>query len=400
MSRNKEKDFDWYSKENVSDQEDFELSGESDDNIEQVSNDSSTEQSGSESEDISCNDTSEKFFIGKDKTTKWFSSPENKKVKTRKHNIVIRLPGVKTAAKNAQSILECWELFFTKNMIEKIVNFTNIQLDKLRRNYKNAKDVRPTSEIEIRAVLGLLYMIGVKKGNHVNLKEFWASDGTAPDFFRASMNLQRFYVLINALRFDNIHTRDERTKLDKLAAIREIFDMFNDKCKECYTPGQYLTIDEMLESFRGRCSFRQYMPKKPAKYGLKMWALVDSRLFYTSNIEIYGGKQPNGPFNISNSVDQVVKRISAPILGTGRNITMDNYFASIPLAVDLLDHHRTTVVTTLRKNKREIPPQFLQTKGKAVNSSMFGFTEKCTLVSYVSKKKQKCADVVFPAQFW
>ncbi|XP_043462873.1 piggyBac transposable element-derived protein 4-like [Leptopilina heterotoma] len=389
MSANNDNNFEWFEKEVLFDHED-QNSDDDDfpDQLEENFDNTDTEQSDSENEEFNDNNNKETFFIGKDKTTKWSASPGNKNVRTRKHNIIKKLPGVKGEAKNAKSILECWQLFFTDSMIKKIVEYTNIRLDKIKRNYKRERDVRPTSVIEIRAVFGLLYLIGTKKSNHLNLEELWTTDGTAPDYFRAAMSLQRFYQLLNAIRFDNIHTREERIKSDKLAPIREIFEAFNNNCKKHFTPGQNVTLDEMLESFRGRCSFRQYMPIKPAKYGIKVWAIVDSRLFYTVNLEIYPGKQQNGPYNVSNAVNEIVKRVSEPILNTGRNITMDNYFSSIPLAIDLVTNCRTTIVSTLRKNKREIPPEFVAVKGRNICSSKFGFTEKCSLVSYVPKKNK------------
>lgn len=49
----------------------------------------------------------------------------------------------------------------------------------------------------------------------------------------------------------------------------------------------------------------------------------------------------------------VVKHISEPILNSGRNITMDNWFTSIPLVIDLLDNFNTTVVGTIKKKTRK-----------------------------------------------
>jgi len=71
------------------------------------------------------------------------------------------------------------------------------------------------------------------------------------------------------------------------------------RCKENYTVGENRTIDEMLEGFRGRCSFLQYIPNKPNKYGIKIQALVDSRTFYTSNMEVYVGTQPDSPLIVT-----------------------------------------------------------------------------------------------------
>ncbi|KAG8223927.1 hypothetical protein J437_LFUL003735 [Ladona fulva] len=50
-----------------------------------------------------------------------------------------------------------------------------------------------------------------------------------------------------------------------------------------------------------------------------------------------------------------------PILGTCRNVTVDNWFTSVPLAEDLLQS-KLTLVGTIKKNKRELPQQMVYTK--------------------------------------
>lgn len=105
-------------------------------------------------------------------------------------------------------------------------------------------------------------------------------------------------------------------------------------------------------------------------------------------MEIYAGKQPEGPFRLDNDSMSVVRRFCRPIYNSGRNVVCDNWFTSIPLAIELLKRQRLTLVGTLRKNKREIPPLFVATKERKVCSSMFGFGEECLLVSYVPKKNK------------
>ncbi|XP_023220256.1 piggyBac transposable element-derived protein 4-like [Centruroides sculpturatus] len=190
-------------------------------------------------------------------------------------------------------------------------------------------------------------------------------DGTGLEIVRIVMSEKRFKFLLCNLRFDDKNLRKERIKTDKLAAVRDMVDIFVKSCQKNYSISEYCTIDEKLEGFRGRCGFRQYMPKKPQRYGIKIYVLADARMYYTYNFEIYCGKQPEGPYSISNSPDQVVKRLINPITKSGRNLTVDNWFTSYSLFSDLL-RDRITMVETIRKNKRELPLQFTDVRGRKV----------------------------------
>ncbi|KAG5879085.1 hypothetical protein JTB14_006353 [Gonioctena quinquepunctata] len=65
-------------------------------------------------------------------------------------------------------------------------------------------------------------------------------------------------------------------------------------------PKNHSTITRTMRS--SKCTIhRQYIPNKPAKYGLKIQALVDSRSFYVLNMEIYAGEQPAVPPDIDDS---------------------------------------------------------------------------------------------------
>ncbi|CAH2088897.1 unnamed protein product [Euphydryas editha] len=65
---------------------------------------------------------------------------------------------------------------------------------------------------------------------------------------------------------------------------------------------------------------------------------------------------------------------------------MDNWFMSIPLIDDLLNDFSLTCLGTLRKNKKEIPQEFTQTRGRQGHETYFGFKNNATLVSYVPKR--------------
>ena len=38
-----------------------------------------------------------------------------------------------------------------------------------------------------------------------------------------------------------------------------------------YQPGRELSVDEMMIGTRRRITFRQYLPKKPAQFGIKVF---------------------------------------------------------------------------------------------------------------------------------
>ncbi|KAL5239115.1 hypothetical protein ACI65C_006525 [Semiaphis heraclei] len=80
------------------------------------------------------------YYLGKDNKTKWFFDPPSNKIRTRRRNIVLHLPGVKRVARDAVSILDCWKLYFPNSDIDNIVKCTNIYLDKLRQNYSNQRN--------------------------------------------------------------------------------------------------------------------------------------------------------------------------------------------------------------------------------------------------------------------
>nr|XP_023024488.1 uncharacterized protein LOC111512584 [Leptinotarsa decemlineata] len=201
-------------------------------------------------------------------------------------------------------------------MVQKIVEYANQFIEKVAHSYKDKYDVRYTDITEIKALIGLLYLAGVHKGGRTTIYELWATDGTGLEIY--------------------VDTREKRKKTDNLAPIRELFEEVNGKFRNHYSPGEYVTIDEMLSAFRGRCAFRMYIPNKPARYGIRIYSLVDDRMYYTFNMEVYIGTQPAGPYQVSNKSLDVVVRMTEPIHDSKRNITMDNWFTSIPLAQSLL----------------------------------------------------------------
>ncbi|XP_050314861.1 piggyBac transposable element-derived protein 4-like [Anthonomus grandis grandis] len=310
----------------LSDAEDSE--GE-EDAVENQLESSDTEQEISSEDDEEVEEPVVKMILGKDKITRWKLQMPVQNVRTRLHNIVSHLPGVKGAARNARSVLACWSAFFDDDILNLIVSNTNKYIFSKKDSYSRERDYKITNLSEIKAFIGLLYMAEFHRNSRLNTADLWAIDNSGIELLRITMSRNRFHFPMQNVRFDEKETRNERKICDKLAPIRDLFKMFVEKCQQNYSVGEYVTVDEMLLPFRGKCSFRQYIPSKPSNYGIKILALVDSKMFYTTNLGIYVRVQPVGPYKVDNSAISVVKRLCAPLSGSGRNITGDNSLASI-----------------------------------------------------------------------
>ncbi|XP_050338705.1 piggyBac transposable element-derived protein 4-like [Bactrocera neohumeralis] len=282
---------------------------------------------------------------------------------------------------------DAFKLFISDEILNIVLYHTNAKISQLRNKYQSRNaTVSNTSLMELKALLGLLYLSAVLKSNHLSTDILFDTSYSG-DRYRATMSRHRFEFLLNSLRFDDMTTREERKKKSSFAPISEIWDIFVDSCTKNFKPGSYVTIDEQLVGFRGRCPFRMYIPNKPNKFGIKIVMVCDVATKYVINAEPYLGKSTNTQGK--QLANYFVEGLTKPLHGSNRNITMDNWFTSIPLATKLLSNpYSMTIVGTLRKNKAEIPPELLDTKSRQCGSSRFVYNENMTLVSFQPKQNR------------
>ncbi|XP_067004451.2 piggyBac transposable element-derived protein 4-like [Anabrus simplex] len=267
----------------------------------------------------------------------------------------------------------------------RFVKYTNQYIDSVKAKFARDRDAKETDLIEIQAFIDLLYLAGAYRANRRRLEELWGTEGDGIEKFGLVMSIKRFEFLIRCIHFDDRTSHSQWKEYDRFCPIRELFDCFVHNCQKNYIPGENVTIDEMLPGFCGKCGFRQYIQSKPTKYGIKIFPLVDARMFYTYNMEIYAGRQPEGPYKVSNKPSDVVKRLAEPIFDTVCNITCDNWFSDIDL-VNYLKEKKLSYVGTVRKNKKQLPPSFVNVRGRDQYSSLFGFNNGNTSISYIPKK--------------
>ncbi|GBO99332.1 hypothetical protein EVAR_91866_1 [Eumeta japonica] len=138
----------------------------------------------------------------------------------------------------------------------------------------DSDDGTPTTLAQIRSLMSTMSILNTSNQSF--------NQGRTSCTIRINTNgLQYLETRTRCIRFDDKNTRRERRESDRLAPM--YVEKFIENCKKWYKPGSYITVDEQLVGFRGRCPFRMYIPNKPNKYGLKLVMVADSS---TKNLKL------------------------------------------------------------------------------------------------------------------
>ena len=78
----------------------------------------------------------------------------------------------------------------------------------------------------------------------------------------------------------NFHLRDTSNSLqyDPLFKIPNFINLILPPFESNFYPGCDLSVDEAMTGYKGRIFFRQYMPVKNTKWGIKVWEMCDSEI--------------------------------------------------------------------------------------------------------------------------
>ncbi|XP_050338292.1 piggyBac transposable element-derived protein 4-like [Bactrocera neohumeralis] len=258
-------------------------------------------------------------FVARD-GTEWMKEPNVSRQVLRQN--IIRERSGPARCTEMLSIEQTFKCFMNVEMADKIMRHTNKLAKETYNAYKNAhpnttpKSWTLVSITELYTFFGILFMTGANHSNGEHVRDLWSVKNYS--LYRATMGFNRFFSILRFLRFDDKNTRATRLLTDKAAPINELWTMINNNLAAHYKPSSCLTIDEQLFLYRGRTRFTQYIPSKPAKYGVKVWWICDATNAYPLHGQIYTGQTETG--RETNQGERVVKDLSAKYQGSGRNI--------------------------------------------------------------------------------
>ena len=208
---------------------------------------------------------------------------------------------------------------------------------------------------ELQAYMGFMILMGIV---HLpSIYDYWKKDEVfhySPVASRISRD--RFFELHRYLHFadNSILSPPGDPGYDKLGKIKPVIDRLREVFKTVYCPHKNVSVDEAMIPFKGRSTMKQYMPLKPIKRGIKVWAMSDAINGYVSEFDVYTGRKGNSVEK--NLGANVVKTLTAPYRNTYRHIYFDNFFASIGLLIDLFKQGLYGC-GTVRTNRKGFPEE-------------------------------------------
>jgi hypothetical protein len=139
----------------------------------------------------------------------------------------------------------------------------------------------------------------------------------------------RLELICKFLLFANNETINSFQGIKKLFKIFPVIPHLNNRFQELYLPNQDILIDESLMLWKGRLSFKQYLPLKASKFGIKTYELCDATTGYLWSFLVYAGKDtkldsPLITADTNKSIAIVLEPVE-PLLKQGCTVWMDHF---------------------------------------------------------------------------
>ena len=257
-------------------------------------------------------------------------------------------------------LLEFFQKTFHRKIIQHIAAETNRYYAQSQQNIKNkyTKWVDVT-EAELLAFFGVTLAMGLT--NLPEMRDYWlASSFESVPWFRSIFTRGRIEQILTFLQLVNKeNTPPRKSPEDKLYKLGSLPETLSKTYQECFTPERELAIDEQMVGMKCRTSIIQYMPKKPKKFGIKLWVLCESISGYCLNLQIYKGKE--GDNQESDLPYRVVMDLMRVYLDRNHYLFVDNYYTFAKLFPNL-EKQNTFACGTIRSNRGQLPDEFKNAK--------------------------------------
>ncbi|XP_008179963.1 piggyBac transposable element-derived protein 4-like [Acyrthosiphon pisum] len=220
--------------------------------------------------------------------------------------------------------LDYFNLFFDDNIMNNIVTWVNLRANTLKslgvRKHSNLSNWKNIDVYELKKFIGLTLLMGIHKLPTIHL--YWSkSEIDYHPIYGQTLSRNRYETILRCLCFYEPSTTD---KSDRLHKINNVLGPIISNIQTKRYPKECLSLDESMLLWRGRLSFRQYIPSKALKYGIKCFELCTDDGFILDLI-IYKGTGTDSRGVTFGIVNKLMKNY----FGQGHTLYMDNYYNSV-----------------------------------------------------------------------
>uniref|UniRef100_A0A3B5LTQ1 PiggyBac transposable element-derived protein domain-containing protein n=1 Tax=Xiphophorus couchianus TaxID=32473 RepID=A0A3B5LTQ1_9TELE len=224
--------------------------------------------------------------------------------------------------------IDFFRYLFPLDLIDVIVHNTNMYALQ-----KGKENLAVTSE-EMQIFLGINMVMGYIR--YPRTRMYWSSEeGLRLGIIADAMSVNRYEQILRHLHFVDNYTH-QPANTDRLFKLAPVLNTLQKTFLMAANPEEFQSIDEQIIPFKGQLSIKQYIPKKPKPWGVKVWVRAGSS-GYMYKFEIYQGSAIRGQSSSLGMAGDVVMRLCDDIKHKNHKVFFDNFFCSIPLLEALKD---------------------------------------------------------------
>ena len=168
-----------------------------------------------------------------------------------------------------QTELECFQRFFTDEVLNKIVTATNayatIRLNnKQLTNNSTFYKWKDVTLQELKAYLGVILKMEMTEKPDVT--DCFSKEWTEySPYFLDILSRRRFLQIHWMLHLKS--PEPTTAPITRKSKVSNVVSYIQDKCLQNYMPRQRIAVDESTVGFKGRIAFKTYNPQKSIKWG-------------------------------------------------------------------------------------------------------------------------------------